>query len=78
VTASQAVVYTFSFPVVVLYISRPAAGLPMASRSVVVMRGSSSPFVVLLSSTRAEAFGADVVPKAVAPAKLFVVEEPDW
>ena len=69
--------YVSVLVVVVLKIMSPAGGLVMASRCVVVILGSSTPCVVLENSTIAFELGADVVPNAVEPTKLFVVLEPD-
>jgi hypothetical protein len=61
----------------VLYIISPATAL-IASLCVAVIRGRSSPFVVLLISIAATAETADVEPNMTPPTKLFVVLEPDW
>jgi hypothetical protein len=59
--------------VVVLKIIKPAAGLTMASRCVVVIRGGNSPFVVLLTSNCADAAGV-VVPIPTFWAILVIVK----
>jgi hypothetical protein len=51
--------------VVVLKITRPVAGVPMAFRSVVVILGGKNPFVVEVISNAAEVLG-------------FVVPIPTW
>ena len=60
--ASQLVPFqVLSLLVVVLKMVRPAAGLAMASRWTVVIRGGSRPLVVLLTSRTAEAAGVPAV-----------------
>ena len=56
--------------VVVLNNSNPVAGLLIASRWVLVMRGINAPLVVLLTSNSADADGLDV-PMPTLPDELM-------
>jgi hypothetical protein len=57
--------------VVVLKMTKPVAGVPMAFRSVVVILGGKNPFVVELTSSIAEA--SAVLPSALIPTDCAIV-----